>query len=473
MPRAPQIGIVKRPDWFAMHELVTWEDMAPIAQSVGFNPFPGQLEILQSNSRFQTMCCGRRWGKSKLAAFKAMAFGILGGTVTIVAPESSLCRIIWRDLSGYLQGSIWSSFISTYRQSEGKELVRFHSGGVIDVKTGENPTGILGDGRDLAIFDEAALEKDPEVWRQYLRPSLSDRLGGALFISTPRGDDWFKEMWDRGQDDDRRHYSSWRFPSTSSPFFPASELQDAAIDMTMQEIREEYMAEFLDAAGAVFKGYNEAATSNWLDGPLPGHRYAIGIDIAQEEDWSVIVVMDIDEMRVVWMERFNDIDYTIQKPRFIDASRRWNAPVTIDATNNASVAQDLAAAINWASVRGFKYTHQSKQKIMNQLKIGIEQKSVALLSRDQENEEPQRLARQALSEMGSFRYEKLPSGLLRMTAPGGKHDDCVNGIALAYECALQNTGGRPLSGTRTRNELPSVRSGISTKFKDRKRFGRR
>ena len=63
--------------------------------------------------------------------------------------------------------------------------LKFKNGTQIEFYSAERPEGMLGEGVDYAVLDEAAI-MPPNIWEQVVRPTLMDREGGLL-ISTPRG----------------------------------------------------------------------------------------------------------------------------------------------------------------------------------------------------------------------------------------------------------------------------------------------
>lgn len=75
-------------------------------------------------------------------------------------------------------------------------------GGIqVEFKSGDNPLRLVGAGLDGAWMDEAARIK-PDVWRNNLRPALSDQNGWGLFTTTPLGKNWFwSDIWARGDED--------------------------------------------------------------------------------------------------------------------------------------------------------------------------------------------------------------------------------------------------------------------------------
>lgn len=435
--------VQRRPIWQAMYSLVTWEDKAKIAQMVGYTPHVGQLPVHMSQACFKILCCGRRFGKSKCAGFEATVCAVLGGWVMVVAPTYDLAGIVFREVEQFIFGSDLACLVTSHKMSQGKGLITLSTGGRIFVRSSSNAASLLGEGLDLVIFDEAAEEPDPEVWTDHLRPALLDHAGSALFISTPEGDDWFKEIFDKGQER-IREYESWQMPSKTNPHVPASRLALDMADLPESTIRQEYFAEFLDSVGSVFRGYRKLATSLMDDPRSSGHSFAIGVDIAQYEDWTVIIVIDATDGRVVYADRFNQIDYTLQVPRILDVSMRYQAPIMIDATSNEAVWQMLRDQAWWTSVHPFKFTNLSKNQVVNQLAMAIEHQEIELLAPLTDPPEPGDIARTILSELGSYRYERTAAGTLRMNAPPGKHDDCVIALCLAYEMARRAVGGAPV-----------------------------
>lgn len=444
---------IERPRWNGLHRRLGWRQKAELAALVGYSPHEPQKCIHESTARFRVVCCGRRFGKTTLAAFEALCVALMGGWVMIVAPTYALAYLVFREVHGLAHRGDMGQMVAYSRESQGRQEIGFRTGGRVFVRSSDNPTSLVGEGLDLVIFEETASEPDPEVWPQFLRPALLDRGGGALFISTPRGDDWFKDLWDRGDARDRG-YASWRYPSEANPHLDQSLIEEDRRDLDADTFRQEYLAEFLDAAGAVFKGYRKSATSVWRDGPdegllanpgldvfqRPVRAYAMGVDIAQFHDWTVCAIIDTTTREIVHLARFNMLGYPEQASEILRLSEAWCAPILIDATNNYSFFEQLRDACWWSRVEPFVFTSQSKSALMNDMKVDLEQETLRLLAAEQEGEEAQRLSKIALSEIGSYRYDRTAAGTLRMNAPEGKHDDCVVAIALANRLTRFGSG---------------------------------
>jgi len=89
-----------------------------------------------------------------------------------------------------------------------------------------------------------------EAWTEALRPALSDRRGRAIFISTPRGHNWFYDLWMRGQEGNGE-WKSWNFPTSANPHIDPAEIEQARLDLPDRVFRQEYLAEFVDIKGTL------------------------------------------------------------------------------------------------------------------------------------------------------------------------------------------------------------------------------
>jgi len=117
----------------------------------------------------------------------------------------------------------------------------------------DNPDNIRGYGFQGLVVDEAAMIP-ADVWHYVLRSTIAQTLGWAVFVSTPKGCNWFFDMFTRGNYPAEPDYCSLRFPSRVSPFFPESEWDDARRSLPGDVFRQEYEAQFLEDSAGVFRG---------------------------------------------------------------------------------------------------------------------------------------------------------------------------------------------------------------------------
>lgn len=180
------------------------------------------------------------------------ATALQGGRAWWVAPSYKMGAVGWRGLRQLCQQLPGAEF------SQSERLVTLPTGGTVQVRSADDPQSLRGDGLDFVVLDECAYMR-PEAWSEALRPALSDRQGGALFISTPHGLNWFRDLWVRGNDPAFPDWQAWTFPTASNPFIAPEEIASAALTMSSRVFRQEYEADFLsDNPGALWR-------RDWLD----------------------------------------------------------------------------------------------------------------------------------------------------------------------------------------------------------------
>ena len=79
------------------------------------------------------------------------------------------------------------------RASEKEQYIKFKWGTTVEGMSCENPDSLVGEGVDLLIIDEAA-KMQRKIWDMYLSPTLIDRKGKAIFITTPEGFNWIYDF---------------------------------------------------------------------------------------------------------------------------------------------------------------------------------------------------------------------------------------------------------------------------------------
>ena len=175
-----------------------------------------------------------------------------GGRAWWVAPSYKLAAVGWRGVT------LLARQIPGADVRQGDRIVQLSTGGTVQVRSADDPQSLRGEGLDFVVLDECAYMR-AEAWTEALRPALSDRQGGALFISTPRGLNWFRALWLRGQDRSQNDWRSWTFKTSDNPFIAPEEIEAARGDLLSRIFKQEYEADFLeDNPGALWK-------RAWLD----------------------------------------------------------------------------------------------------------------------------------------------------------------------------------------------------------------
>jgi hypothetical protein len=233
---------------------------------IGYRPHAGQKLYHLSTSRFKVPVCGRRFGKSTMAArdVEPLLFQP-NKRVWIVGPTYDLAerefRVIWNDLIVGQKLGQDKRVKKSYNKRSGDMTIEFPWGSIIEAKSAEHPERLVGDALDYVIMSEAAKHK-PETWTKYLRAALSDKRGGASFPTTPEGYNWLYDLYQYGKDPDRANWASWRFPTWENvAMYPGGELDEEILEMkgTMlpEEFDQEIAALFSSFVGKIFPEWDE------------------------------------------------------------------------------------------------------------------------------------------------------------------------------------------------------------------------
>lgn len=378
-----------------------------------------------NTARFKVLAAGRRWGKTRLGVNECLDVAFRGGRAWWIAPSYKLSEVGWRPLR-----RIGARLGAEVRRVDRQILLP--NGGEVTVRSADNPDSLRGEGLDFIVLDECAFIS-PGAWFEALRPALSDREGRAMFISTPKGRNWFWRLWTQGQVEGGKtsggktsgeitqEWQSWRLPTADNPHIPRGEIDAARRSLPERIFRQEYLAEFIDDAGGVFRNVMAAATAVELAQGQEGQEYVFGVDWGKHNDFSVIVVLNSADGRMVHFDRFNQIDYRVQVGRLMALADRFR-PITVIAERN-SMGEPLVEQLirEGLPVQPFQTTNASKAQIIDALTLAFERGEIEILN------EPQ-----LISELQAYEAERLPSGMLRYNAPDGMHDDSVMALALAW-----------------------------------------
>ena len=202
-----------------------------------------QIKVIQNPKRFKVIVAGRRFGKTRLSILYSIKTAMNGGRVWFIAPTYNMTQDSYREFKNF------ASQIPNTNIREVEKRIEFSGGGFIQCKSGDKPDRLRGAGLDLVILDEVAFMKK-DVW-EVIRPTLTDRQGEAIFISTPNGmGTWFHELTMKAET--LKNWAVFRFTSFDNPYIPAGEIEDAKEELGSLVFSQEYLAEFTEF-GAIFK----------------------------------------------------------------------------------------------------------------------------------------------------------------------------------------------------------------------------
>lgn len=388
-----------------------------------FNPAtrPYQLDVLRNPARFKSLLIHRKAGKTALALNELIRQTQLapGKVFWYVAPFYQQAKeIIWRDpdmLAKYLPDGIVA------RKNESELAVYFKNGSVLALKGADKPDSLRGPNPRFTVLDEFPTMK-PMVWDEIISPIvLSNAEASVWFVGTPKP---------QGEHAKRIHEAAQTKPgwfaltlnAEQSGILTPDMLAAAKATMTQAGYEQEFLCRWHDKGGVVFRGLDKCLLDEEYEDRKYDQRckYQFGIDLAMLVDWTVAVGINRVTMRVDVFDRYNQVDYNLQKARIEAMLRRYgNSRANVDSTGvGLPIVQDLQA--KGLNVEGVHFTESMKRDLITNLAITIEQGKIKF----------PRIP-ELLHELNVFGYEVSNSGRVRYGAPSGEHDDCVLALALA------------------------------------------
>lgn len=383
-----------------------------------------QQEIKSEARRFNVLDIGRRAGKTYMGTHLVLEYVQKGYPVGWFAPNYKYLLEVWQFLERELKPHATKSNATERR-------IELSNGGLLECWTldGTNDPGRSRKYK-LAVIDEAAIASNLKIaWEEAIRATLTDLVGDAWFLSTPKGLNFFYDLFQRGQDSVKYpEWASWQLPSSVNPFLPLSEIEAARIELPEAVFKQEYLAEFLSGDGAVFRNVDACLTAPaTTPQDHKGHLLVAGVDWARQHDFTAMSVICCTCKQEVFLDRFNQIGWDFQRARILSAAEEWGIRDIILETN--SIGSPNLEALHYAApksitVHGFETTSKSKPKLIQSLALAFERTFLQWLG------DPV-----ARHELIAYEATITDSGYTKYGAPEGGWDDTVIARALAWRNA--------------------------------------
>ena len=392
----------------------------------GFTPHPKQREliegILTSPSKYHVASIGRQFGKSLMGINLALYWSINSGPCKIlwVSPVYSQASKVHKEL----YSAIAESGIVKNNNFSANEL-ELKNGSTIIFRSAERYDNIRGLTCDYGIIDEAAFMKD-DAWQEAIRPVFAVRGKKILFCSTPKGKNWFYNLYQLGQSPDHTNYVSYAGSSYDTPYIEREEIEDAKRTIPKNVFQQEYLAKFIDSGGEVFTDIDKNTFPTYT--PPQGKVYC-GIDLGKQEDYTVATFMD-QNGKVIDIYRNNRQEWTTMTQEMLQLIRKYNATVMIEVNSIGDVIFEQVKR-QWSDTHPFVTSSKTKNEIIEGLILDFNNAEVNIPSKA--------LFPPLYSELSVFTYEYNPKTRnIRYGHPAGLHDDTVISLAIANYNRKQN-----------------------------------
>ena len=392
----------------------------------GFTPHTKQKEmitsILESKSKFHVACVGRQFGKSLMAMNLVLYWGINKGPVKIlwVSPVYSQTDKVQKELMAAIGES---GLVKSCNYSSNE--ITLKNGTQILFRSAERYDNIRGLTCDYGVIDEAAFCKD-EAWQEAIRPVFMVRGKKVLFISTPKGKNFFYELYQLGVSEDYPQYCNYTGTSYDTPYIDPIDITDAKKTLPENVFKQEYLAAFIDSGGEVFSNLDKNTFAAYTQ---PIGKVFCGIDLGKQEDYTVATFID-SRGKIVDIYRSNAQEWTTMVTEIVKRIRQWNATTMIEVNSIGDVIFEMIKK-QWQDSHPFVTTSKSKQEIVEGLILDMNDTVISI-------PQPQ-LFSWLYNELSMFTYDYNPkTRSIKYGHPSGQHDDTVISLAIANYNRKQN-----------------------------------
>ncbi len=392
----------------------------------GFTPHTKQREmingILESSSKYHIACIGRQFGKSLMGINLALYWAINNNNTKIlwVSPVYSQASKVQKEI---IQAIGTSDIVKSANYSSNE--IELRNGSQIIFRSAERYDNIRGLTVDYGIIDEAAFCKD-EAWTEAIKPVFLVRGKKVLFISTPKGKNWFYNLFQLGKSEDYKQYTSYTGSSYDTPFIEHSDIEDAKRTLPEKVFQQEYLAQFIDGGGEVFQNLNKNKFQSYTQ---PIGKVYCGIDLGKQEDYTVATFMD-SQGKVIDIYRDNKNEWSIMTNNILKIKKKYRATVMVEVNSIGDVIFEQIKR-QWQDTHPFVTSSKSKNEIIEGLILDMNESTIKI-----PNEE---LFPSLVSELETFTYEYNPKTRnIKYGHPSGLHDDTVISLAIVNYNRKQN-----------------------------------
>lgn len=301
------------------------------------------------------------------------------------------------------------------------------NGAVISFKSGEKTDNLYGEDVWAAVLDEASRMRVEAFYA--IRSTLTATRGHLRTIGNVKGrKNWFYQGCRKAEGGEPGHeyHKIIATDAVAAGVFPQEELDDARRALPDAVFRELYLCEPSDDGGNPFGLQFIRRQIGDVSNKAPA---VFGGDLAKSVDWTVLHGLDEDgrtaahvRFQLPWKETMGRVRMVCGGTHTVLDSTGVGDPIVEELQRDTGGAEH-------SNFQGYKFTQQTKQKLMEGLAVAIQQGDVQY---------PDGVI---VAELESFEYEYTRTGV-RYSAPEGMHDDCVMALALAVH-ARNNRAPQP------------------------------
>lgn len=374
--------------------------------------YPKQRAMVYDPARLVVAACSTKSGKTIACLTWLMDLALSdaeGKTYLWIAPifpqaEIAFTRLERRMLKADPQKRVWDS-------NKSKMWVRLGASRIV-FKGSDDPDSIYGADYAAAVIDEASRCREEAFFA--VRSTLTATRGPIRIIGNVKGrKNWAYQLGQRAKAGEAgmAYHTLTAMDAVDGGVLTEQDVSDAKRDLPDAVFKELYFNEPTEDGSNPF-GMQHIAACVAPESDEP--PVVFGVDLAKKVDWTVCIGLDASGC-VADFDRWQGVDWSDTEDRICGTI--GTVPALVDETGLGGPVMDRLRR-RGADVEGFTFTPRSKQELLAQLAVAIQQGRVRF---------PDGPIR---AELESMEYEHTASGV-RYASPDGSHDDCVMGLALA------------------------------------------
>lgn len=219
---------------------------------------PAQKEIEANSKRFTLVRAGRKTGKTKYSEWKALQWLSLPDAVHWhIAPTYKQAKLISWDAFKRL---IPSEALAK-KPNDSDLIIHLKNNAQLYLMGSDESDSLRGPAPTSVTLEEAAYHKSV-AWHDVIRPNLTVHKAPALFISSPNGFNWFKDLEDEALVDieangDKAEWSVFHKTIYDNPYIDRDEIEKIKASCDPRVWSQEYMANYEASVGRVFHEFQD------------------------------------------------------------------------------------------------------------------------------------------------------------------------------------------------------------------------
>lgn len=223
-----------------------------------YQPRDWQLAVHNSLKRFNVLVVARGSGKSVLAMnelIKQAMTGPANEEYAYILPQQNMARRnVWDHLKRF------SDPIPGVHYDNQQMVVRYPNGAKILLLGSDNPDSMRGLHLRFVVLDEFD-DMAADIW-MVVRPMLTNKRGGVIFIGTPKGRKQLYDFYKRSQEPDRKNWYGRILTCYDARALSDDEIEQIKSEMSPEQFEQELLCNFDSALVGAYYGRQIAALRN-------------------------------------------------------------------------------------------------------------------------------------------------------------------------------------------------------------------